>query len=241
MERAKRRRARHAATLGSCELRARRAEALERRLALAVSVSWTNPDLTIVDASGGALGIDVYVSADANGWVQVSDVETHTSYWDGFNFGCSADKVASIYVEGSASPGFGDTIDLTGVYKGPFTDASLPGNIVVKGLTGNDTIGLGGLGEIAYGGFGNDSIVGGSGNDTIYGGNNNGTEGGYDIIYGEGGNDYLKAESTAGAQVYDGNGDPIPSSEVYGGDGNDYITDADAFDKKCLHSDRRRR
>jgi len=222
---------RHARRMNSRAARkaaARRVERMERRLVLAAAVTWNPGFLKVEDASGGTLGLDAEIYADGNGWVNVADV--NGVYWDGSQHNCKAAGVTGIEVDGSTSPGFGDTIDLNGVYKGPFTDASLPGNIVVKGLTGNDTIDLGGLGEIAYGGFGNDSIIGGSGNDTIYGGNGNGTEGGYDYINGMGGNDYLVAESTAGAQLYDGNGDPIPSSEVYGGSGNDYITDADAMD-----------
>lgn len=206
-----------------------RLERMERRLVLAAAVSW-NPNngfLNVYDASGGTQGIYVKIYS-SNGWTEVADL--NGVYWDGSQHNCAAVNVTSIEVDGSISVQNGDYIDLNGVNATDFPNISR-GSVVVYGYNGNDTVDLGWAGERAYGGFGNDSLVGGSGPDTIYGGNGgNGTEGGYDYIYGAGGNDYLVAESTAGAQRYNAQGAPIPSSSVYGGDGNDFITDGDALD-----------
>jgi len=203
---------------------------LERRLVLDVSFSWDGLALG-VDASGDSQGDTIAVGSFAGG-----DGNLYAGVWVNGNLkfnGSTSNPVApaanvlSIHVEGSE---YADSLDLSAVTKGNgFTHVPRDG-VEVFGLTGNDTIKLGDFGEYAEGGFGNDSIIGGPGPDTIYGGNADGTEGGYDYIDGQGGNDYLVAESTAGAQRYDGNGDPIPSSEVYGGDGNDFITDATALD-----------
>ena len=223
------RRARRLSSRAARKAAAARFERMERRLVLAADVGW-NPNngfLNVYDASGGTQGIYVKIYA-SNGWTKVADL--NGVFWDGSQHNCPAIDVTSIEVDGSISVQNGDYIDLNGVDAVDFPNIGR-GSVVVYGKNGNDTIDLGWAGESAYGGFGNDSLVGGSGPDTIYGGNGgNGTEGGYDYINGMGGNDDLVAESTAGAQLYDGNGDPIPLSEVYGGSGNDYITDADAMD-----------
>jgi len=227
------RRARRLSSRAARKAAAARFERMERRLVLAADVGW-NPNngfLNVYDASGGVQGLyaEIYDDGTLNHWVEIAD--TNGVYWDGSDpqNNCKAAAVQTITVQGSISPGFGDTINLNGVYKGPFTSL-VAGSVKVYGNAGNDTIDLGGLGEIAYGGFGNDSLVGGSGPDTIYGGNGDGTEGGYDIIYGMGGDDDLYAESTAGAQNFSAPRVPIASSTVYGGSGNDYISDLDAFD-----------
>jgi len=212
--------------------RTRAFDFLERRLVLDSTVEWNAPDLDIYDtAQDGAGDVVVVTSRSINGTSYLEVYGSNGSNeFDGNqqNPKVGPGDVQSIYVEGSD---YADSLDLSAVTKGNgFTHVPRDG-VEVFGLTGNDTIKLGDFGEYAEGGFGNDSIIGGPGPDTIYGGNADGTEGGYDYIDGQGGNDYLVAESTAGAQQFLNPGQPIASSTVYGGSGNDFISDVDAFEK----------
>jgi Ca2+-binding RTX toxin-like protein len=113
------------------------------------------------------------------------------------------------------------------------------GNDTLLGDAGRDTL-LGGTGDDKIeGGDGNDVLNGGDGNDTIDGGNGNDTivgGAGNDRIYGGGGNDSI----TGGAgntlvRGGDGNDTIVAeynslSAELYGDNGNDFITGTDGND-----------
>ncbi|KGQ23232.1 hypothetical protein JP31_11295 [Gallibacterium anatis] len=99
-------------------------------------------------------------------------------------------------VEGNAE---GNTLDQRG------SEASE----TIYGFAGDDDITTNHLGNVVYGGTGNDTITGGLGNDNLYGGDDNDTlksTGGTDYLFGEAGDDQLYGNANLGTIFVGGTG-----------------------------------
>ncbi|UZD15158.1 Ig-like domain-containing protein [Gallibacterium anatis] len=80
---------------------------------------------------------------------------------------------------------------------------------IIYGYAGDDTITTNHLGNVVYGGTGNDIITGGLGNDNLYGGDDNDTlksTGGTDYLFGEAGDDQLYGNTSFGTVFVGGSG-----------------------------------
>ncbi len=80
---------------------------------------------------------------------------------------------------------------------------------IIYGFAGDDVITLNHLGNVVYGGTGNDTITGGLGNDNLYGGDGDDTlysTGGTDYLFGEAGDDQLYGNTLAGTVFVGGTG-----------------------------------
>ncbi|MEL7335381.1 MAG: calcium-binding protein, partial [Planctomycetota bacterium] len=125
--------------------------------------------------------------------------------------------------------GFED-LELVGNYRANNIDGGttrMP--ILIRGLSGNDTLKGGQGDDTIQGDTGNDTLRGGDGNDKIYGGD------GIDYLYGDTGNDRLEGQD-ARDYLYGGLGhDRLYGQDgddyLYGGDGNDHLRGGNGTDR----------